>query len=780
MGEPTKGQSMEALMKAMRAGNGHAIRQPTVNTDFEIAQVADTVIYLRVFPWSLKDDAKDWLESLPEGEIDSWTTMEDKFLHRFFPDSKAAKLQSDVNHFVQKSTETLYDSWTRFGEILRNCPQHGLNNFNKVQIFYKGVSVPTRKEIDIAAGGSLMKKTLDEAYDIISKTAPHSYNWHQEMDMESITKEMYAMKVGCELCQGPHLTKDCNQSTMEEQVNYLGNQYNNQYQGGSSSYQMNRPPGFVNGNQNQSYVDKGPSLEELLRVFIINTDESITTLRKDSESIKQQVRSQQASIQNLEWDVGRIAQSLIERPPGALPSNTQINPNVNGPPRTILTNNHRNDVKNKEPQVSNYSQVDAISGVEGYSSVEVIPTYTHNGVDGWIRVSDITPAYGNYLMSLMKGSSSSSGNQESEVKSVETTESSEVSIDGIKVEEEKPSPKLKVYKPPIPYPRAIQSEQPKDTVCLPNYGKFLKDLMAKKGEHAQAFSTFLEVKCASILEKSDVPPKLGDPGLFKVPSRIDDSKIFRCLTDSGASINLIPLSVYSRLGLNELKSTNTGVRLVNQSISKPIVIGENLVVKIGELEFPADFVVVDMPEDKVVPVVLGRPFLATAGALTDWRTCKLILRDRGKTLSFQTKFSVKPPPTHIDFVNVLASENNNVKTETSKKPKCGGGVVKEKHVVKPPDDSVVDRSMRRLFGRVKKAINEKDEQLRLRLFSNYLKKRRKSSKCDDNRGTAFSAEPSVTPFRDYIALHPVIEYDLCEFINIRILVLHLLDLDNCM
>ncbi|XP_071705358.1 uncharacterized protein [Rutidosis leptorrhynchoides] len=688
MGDPARGQSMEALMKATRAGNGHAIRQPTVNTDFEVkGQILNmithqyTVIYLRVFPWSLKDDAKDWLESLPEGDIDNWTTMEDKFLLHFFPASKAAQLQSDINHFTQKPHETLYDAWTRFG-------------------------------------GYLKKKTPDESYNIISETATHSYDWHQEMDI-SRSSHVASTETSDELA-----SVRAQLATVKRQMESLTKEMHAmKYQGGSSGYQRNGPPGFINRNQNQTYVDKGPSLEELLWGFIIKTDESITALRQDSESTKQQVRSQQASIQNLEQDVGRIAQSLKERPPGALPSNTQTNPNKNGPPRTILTNNHRNDVKNKEPQVSNYSQVNVISGVEGYGSDEVIPTYTFHGEDGWIRVSDITPAYGNYLMSLMTGSSSSSGNQESEVKSLETTESAEFNVDEIKVEEEvKPSPELKVYKPPIPYPRAIQSEQPKDTVCMPNYGKFLKDLMAKKGEHDQASSAFLEAECAAILKKSDMPPKLGDPGPFIVPCRIDDSKIFKCLTDSGASINLMPLSVYSRLGLDELKSTNTGVRLINQSISKPIGIAENLVIRIGELEFPADFVVVDMPEDKVVPIILGRPFLATAGALTDWRTCKLILRDRGKTLSFQTKFNVKPPPTPIDSVNVLTSETDNVKTMTSRKPKCGGGVVKEKPMVKPPDDIVVDRSMRRLFGQVKKAMNEKDEQLRLRLVYNLSEK----------------------------------------------------------
>ncbi|XP_071719138.1 uncharacterized protein [Rutidosis leptorrhynchoides] len=304
--------------------------------------------------------------------------------------------------------------------MLRNCPQHGLNNFNKVQIFYKGVNVPTRKEIDIAAGGSLMKKTLDEAYEIISETATHSYDWHQEMDvshssdvastetsdelasvkaqlvnfkrqMDSMTKEMHAIKIGCELCQGPHLRKDCDQASMEEHANYLdyvkkgdfalsefpggrqffnqaGNTSGNNYQSGNQVYQGNqkinlyRPPGFNNRNQQappinfqqtmqpvQQPENKMPPLEELLRGFIMKMDESITALRQDGESTKQKVRSQQASIQNLEHDVGRIAQSLSERPPGTLPSNTQSNTNNKVPFR----NDHVNAITTRSGLVIN-------------------------------------------------------------------------------------------------------------------------------------------------------------------------------------------------------------------------------------------------------------------------------------------------------------------------------------------------------------------------------------------------------------------------------------------
>ncbi|XP_071714807.1 uncharacterized protein [Rutidosis leptorrhynchoides] len=533
------------MMKATTPGNGHAITQPPVTVDFE--DVLDTVIYLRVFPWSMKDDAKEWLESLPEGEIASWDVMEDWFLQWFFPALKAAKLQSDINHFVQNPSETFFEAWTRFGKMLRNYPQHGLNSFQKVQIFYKGVNVPIRKEIDIATCGSLMKKTPDEAHKIISQTATHSYVWHQDIDisrtskvasveaseelasvkvqlatfgrqMEKLTKDIHAMRVGCEVCHGPHLTKDCDKMTMEEQK--------------------------------------------------------------------------------------------------------------------------------KDPQVSNYSQVNAISSFEGYSSDDVVPSYTlgceeeddefddevgFNSIstesvknispceDDWIRVSDITPAYGNYLMILMTGNSSSLGMQESEVKSVETTEFPEFSVKKAKkveVEDKvKSLPKLQVYKPPISYPRAIQSEQPKEIVCMPNYGKFLKELIAKKGVHEQASSAFLEEESAPIVKKNAMPPELADSGPFIVPCQVNGSELMSALADSSASIKLMTYSLYLRLNLGDLKTTATGVRLIDQSVSRPVRIAKNLVVNVAESQFPADFVVVDLKEDKGVPLVLGRPFLATAGAL---------------------------------------------------------------------------------------------------------------------------------------------------------------------
>ncbi|XP_071728225.1 uncharacterized protein [Rutidosis leptorrhynchoides] len=142
---------------------------------------------------------------------------------------------------------------------------------------------------------------------------------------------------------------------------------------------------------------------------------------------------------------------------------------------------------------------------------------------------------------------------------------------------------------------------------MPHYGKFLKPLMAKKEKVEKASTAFLKKECDGILKKCNLPPKMG---------------------------------------LGDLSPTKMGVNLIDQSISFSVGIAEDLIVKVGEMEFSIDFVIVDIKEDPVVPLVLGRPFLSTAGSLFDFRTGKLTLRDKGKCLSIRSKY-VKSSPTPL-------------------------------------------------------------------------------------------------------------------------------------
>ncbi|XP_071708386.1 uncharacterized protein [Rutidosis leptorrhynchoides] len=157
--------------------------------------------------------------------------------------------------------------------------------------------------------------------------------------------------------------------------------------------------------------------------------------------------------------------------------------------------------------------------------------------------------------------------------------------------------------------------------------------MAKKGDVEQASTAFLKKECDGILKKCNLPLKMGDPGPFLIPCNVNGLEMFTSLADSGASINFMPYSVYKRLGLGDLSPTTMCVKLIDQSISSSVGIAEDLIVKVGDMEFPIDFVIIDIKEDPVVPLVLGRPFLATAGSFFDFGTEKLKLRDKGKCMS---------------------------------------------------------------------------------------------------------------------------------------------------
>ena len=91
----------------------------------------------------------------------------------------------------------------------------------------------------------------------------------------------------------------------------------------------------------------------------------------------------------------------------------------------------------------------------------------------------------------------------------------------------------------------------------------------------------------------------------------------KALCDSGASINLMPLFVIKRLSLGELTPTTMTLQLANITLAQLDSILEDVIIKVGKFIFPKDFVVIDIEEDKQVPLLLGRPFLAIGVALID-------------------------------------------------------------------------------------------------------------------------------------------------------------------
>ena len=94
---------------------------------FRFNDVPDDAIRLRLFSFSLKDRAREWLNSLPAGSISDWATLAQKFLAKYFPSAKTVKLRNDITNFKQYDQESMYEAWEKYKDLLRKCPYHELS-----------------------------------------------------------------------------------------------------------------------------------------------------------------------------------------------------------------------------------------------------------------------------------------------------------------------------------------------------------------------------------------------------------------------------------------------------------------------------------------------------------------------------------------------------------------------------------------------------------------------------------------------------------------------------
>ncbi|GKB42915.1 reverse transcriptase domain-containing protein [Tanacetum coccineum] len=163
-----------------------------------------------------------------------------------------------------------------------------------------------------------------------------------------------------------------------------------------------------------------------------------------------------------------------------------------------------------------------------------------------------------------------------------------------------------------------------------------------------------------ILKK--LPEKLGDPGKFLIPCDFPELVECLALADLGASINLMPLSIWEKLSLPELTPTQMILELTDRSMTRPAIIAEDVFVKVGKFHFLADFVVVDYIVNPRVPLVLKRPFLKTAHALIDVYGEELTLRVDDESITFKvgqtSRYSYHDAKlvNRIDVINVSCEE----------------------------------------------------------------------------------------------------------------------------
>ncbi|KAK9698623.1 hypothetical protein RND81_08G118500 [Saponaria officinalis] len=261
----------------------------------KVKGVTEDAIRLRLFPYSLRGNAKEWLRNCAADSFDTWENLSNAFLQKFFPPEKTAKLRNDITGFDQHEDESLYEAWKRFKELQRQCPHHGIPSYLLVVTFYNAVKPELQMSFNAASEGRLDSMTWSQAKDLIEDMAASTYHWGpsrsvrgsktgsgsvhmMQTQIDELTQQISQLKASsssssaqvCNLCgvQG-HDSRDCVSMPMSEQVNALGNRtfdpYSNTYNPGwahnprlsyannkntqqppiqSQSKPFNQPPGF--------------------------------------------------------------------------------------------------------------------------------------------------------------------------------------------------------------------------------------------------------------------------------------------------------------------------------------------------------------------------------------------------------------------------------------------------------------------------------------------------------------------------------------------------------
>ncbi|CAO2822820.1 unnamed protein product [Amaranthus hypochondriacus] len=635
-----------------------------------INNVTEDAIRLRLFPFSLRDKAKSWLKSELPNKYSTWEELATGFLTKFFPPRKTSQLRSEIQTFKQRPFESYYEAWERFKDLQRQCPHHEIPKWLLIQSFYFGLHEEHRSTINAACGGDMSSKTEDHLLTLFETIAQNSSSWSNERESATqsstkpdgdVMKAINALtarveklstdfqkvatpaptQVMCVTCGSSAHNSDACPTTAPapEEINVLYN--NNSYMPNKNSYlsysstnvqnphqivprpQYN-PPGFVNKPPQPAYrppMQQAPTQKEEWKVafeammaaqnqfiasqgqFMTAQNQFNTELRKDIKALETSVTQLQKESKMMDSQIAQMGQhiSSSQRAPNHFPS--QPESSTKGP-----------------------NQINAITTRSGKVLAPPAPTKKDKEV-------------------------STDSIDDEKVEEIET---------GDKADETPSLPPA--YVQPAPFPQRLAKARIEkrygkflqmvkdvqfqipflDAVSeIPSFARFLKDLVTNRRKTEGIVN--LTQQCSAVI-LNQLPPKLSDPGSFSIPITVGNLTIDRALCDLGASVSLMPLSIFKRLhNVGSLSQTAMTLQLADRSVRRPKGILMDVPMFLGNIVFPCDFVVMDIPEDVHTPIILGRPCLATAGAVIDVKRGKLSLEVGDDKIEFELPKALSYP-----------------------------------------------------------------------------------------------------------------------------------------
>ena len=637
-----------------------------VCTTFKEGMMDMDLLKLKAFPLTLKDKAKIWLNSLRPRTIRNWAELQAEFLKKFFSAHKTNNLKRQIYTFAAHEGEKFYQCWERFLETIGACPHHGFDTWMLVNHFYGGMSPAMRQLLETMCGGDFLSKHPDEAMEFLSYVAETSKGWDEPNPRELERFRPPVNQRGGMYALNDEMEMKARLSTLARKVEELeGKQLHEVQAVTDNTAQLNPCINFQSPAHPIKQCSMTPTVKDLM-------SECAHTV---GQFKPQQPNAPYGNTYNPNW---RNHPNLAWRPntpayvpPGAKPqfgspSQSQQSPSSSPVEQAIL---------NLSKVVGNFVEEQKGTNVQLAQRIDTVESTLNKKIDG--HESNLNQKIDNLQYSitninkLLEGQERGRfpsqtlpnpkgihevGSGMDEVKSIITFRSGKEVDQPLPkpIEESRQGEKMQPehilleedtmkYRIPPPFPQALRGKkketqqagilevlrQVKVNIPLldlinqvPAYANFLKDLCTIKrglGIEKKAFFT----EHVSALIQSKYPVKYKDPGSPTIPVNIGGNCIKKALLDLRASVNLMPFSIYMQLGLGELKHTPITLSLADRSVKIPKGIVEDVLVKIDKFYYPVDFVVLDTApssnEPNHVPIILGRPFLATANAIINCR-----------------------------------------------------------------------------------------------------------------------------------------------------------------
>ncbi|GJT27008.1 reverse transcriptase domain-containing protein [Tanacetum coccineum] len=570
-------------------------------------------------------EARDWLDKEPPRSILTWDDLVSKFINQYFPPSKTTYYRNEIITFYQKPNKTFNEAWERFKGLLRQCPHHGFSELHQLDTFYNSLNSNDQDALDSAAGGNFLDKMPQEGLAIIESKSKVRYSRSRANDSRVSTDAPLSNS------SPSNNSFDMQQiaASLEDKMTIKMNQMMNQMKAlvvttpapvkaveevcvtCGSNHNFNLCPVTRGGNDFPVFHD---NIQQFQQTATIDFESYV----KANDAILKNVQNQNQGLQNQMANVTSLLTSLCTKfddlgntnqpsSSSSLPSNTIPNP--------------RNEAK----------AITTRSGAS-YDGPPIPPPVVE-------KEPEVT--------------------KDTELPSTEDIQPplvQEQTKDKEPIEEPSLAQKTKTN---LPYPSRLAKEKihEKDDILaskfmeifrnlhfelsfadalihMPKFAPMFKKMLNNKDKLIELTKTPLNENCSAVVLKK-LPEKLGDPGRFLIPCDFSEFDSYLALADLGASINLMPLSIWKKLQLSGLTETKMVLELADRTISKPTGVAENVFVKVGKFYFPADFVVLDFIADPRVPLILGRPFLRTAHALIDVYEGEITLRNDDQSLTLK-------------------------------------------------------------------------------------------------------------------------------------------------